>query len=701
MPTAETIFSDFLFSLSNLTVLQALDIALVALVFFVLLNLLRRSRATVLLRGTLVLLVIFFLVTLFLPLSTFGYILELALLATLIAIPIIFQPELRRLLEELGRRVGSLSLQRVTAETALKPVSTAIENLAERHTGALIVLEGNDDLSSLMQTGVPVGSNVTSELLQTIFYDGTPLHDGAVMIRGNRVRAAGCVLPVSNRNLYAGQRRLGTRHRAALGLAETSDALVLVVSEETGAISVAHNGQLHSDLEKTELREQLHNFYRRDEVQDEGPVLRQLWEQFRQWAVSGLHLPRRGDRLPTLTVLLLSILLALATWSLIIQETNPIRQVRIDNIRLQVTELPPRTTLETEPPESVSAIVKAPDATIDSLASSSFQAQISLDGLTPGLRRVPVSVESSVRPVQIVSVNPSIVDVQLVEIITQSIEIQIEENSLELPSPALELSDTPVITPTEVMVSGAASLVESIDHASVELPEIEAGGSMQRMLSVSLVDENGQVIDDLELEPERVQVGVTVMQRADARDVAVQAVTDGSVPEGYRLVELLVQPERVTLLGSEEQLAEIGAVVETLPINLSQAVEDIRIQMPLNLPLNVDALGPQGNTVRSVLVTVGVEERTGHRILSRSVEVEGSPGLEIQVDPAVVELLVRGPLPLLEEIDAQPRLVRVVIEATDLTELQQGQSVVVTPRIVMPDRLRAQLTPSQVRVTAP
>lgn len=701
MPTSETVFSDFFFSLRNLTPLQALDIALVALVFFLLLNLLRRSRATVLLRGTLVLLVLFFLVTLFLPLPTFDYLLELALLATLIAIPIIFQPELRRLLEELGRRVGSLNLQRAGAETTLKPVSTAVENLAGRRTGALVVLEGNDDLSSLMETGVPVHSELTSELLQTIFYDGTPLHDGAVLLRGNRVLAAGCVLPVSNRNLYAGQRRLGTRHRAALGLAESSDALIVVVSEETGAISVARDGQLFSDLEKTELREHIHSFYRREEEQEEGPVLRQLWEQFREWAVSGLHVPRRGDRVPTLMVFILSILLALATWSFIIQETNPIRELQVNNISLQVSNVPPRTTLDSELPESVSAIVKAPDDTIDSLGPSTFQAQVSLAGLEPNLHRVPVFIESSVRPVQIVSVNPDSVDVELVEIITRTVEVQIEEDSLELPSPALELSETPVITPTAVTVSGAAPLVESIDHASVELPAIEASGEVQRMQEVTLVDEDGLIVNELEIEPERVQIQADITQRADAREVAVRAITDGMVPDGYRLVELLVQPERVTLLGSEEALAEIGNIVETLPVDLSQAVEDIRIQIPLNLPLNVDAVGPQGNTVRSVLVTVEVEERTGHRILSRPVEIEGSAGLDVLVEPNMVELLVRGPLPILSEIDAQPRLVRVVVEATGLTELEQGQSVVVTPRVVLPDGLRAQLTPSQVRVTAP
>ncbi|HSM55268.1 MAG TPA: diadenylate cyclase, partial [Candidatus Sulfomarinibacteraceae bacterium] len=164
MPTSESIFSDFLFSLANITATQVLDIILVTMVFYLLLHLLRRSRATVLLRGALVLIALFFIVTVFLPLPTFDYILELALLATLIATPIIFQPELRHLLEELGRRVGTLRLRRMAAETTLKPLVRAIESLSERKIGALIVLEGNDALSDIMQTGVPMGSEVTSEL---------------------------------------------------------------------------------------------------------------------------------------------------------------------------------------------------------------------------------------------------------------------------------------------------------------------------------------------------------------------------------------------------------------------------------------------------------------------------------------------------------------------------------------------------------
>ena len=701
MPTAETILSDFFFSLSNLTPLQILDIALVALVFFVLLNLLRRSRATVLLRGMLVLLVIFFVVAVFLPLPTFDYILELALLATLIAIPIIFQPELRHLLEELGRRVGSLGLQRSAAETALNPVSSTIETLASRRTGALIVLEGNDDLTNLMQTGVPVGSRVTSELLQTVFYDGTPLHDGAVIIRGDRIAAAGCVLPVSNRNLYSGPRRLGTRHRAALGLAETSDALVLVVSEETGAISVAREGRLQADVDKTMLREQIHTFYRRGEEQEEGPVLQRLWEQFREWVVGGLRLPSRGERLPTLALLVMSIILSLATWAFVSQETNPIREVRVDNIPLEVSGTPPQTVLQSEPPQRVSAVVKAPNAIIDSLGTASFQAQISLAGLTPGLQRVPITVDSSVRPVQIVSVDPANIDVQLAEVITRTMEIQIAEDSMALSSPALELSSTPVITPSQVVVSGAAPEVESVDSALIELPEVDVPGAVQRMQVVTLVDEEGLEVEELEVEPERVLLGYTVVQRANARDVGVQVLTEGTVPEGYRLARLVAEPSRVTVLGSEVQLAEVGTALETLSVDLSQALDDITIQIPLNLPPGVEAVDAQGETVRSALVTVDVEARSGNRVVTRAVEVEGDPGFTLQLDPREVEILVSGPLPLLNEIEAQPRLLRVIIEATQLTGLQAGESITVSPTVIAPDDLRTRLTPAQIELTAP
>ena len=701
MGTAESVFSDFFFSLANVNAIQILDIVLVALVFFLTLNLLRRSRATVLFRGALVLLAIFFMVTVFLPLPTFDYILELLLIATLIATPIIFQPELRQLLEELGRRVGSFGLRRQATETALRPISNTAENLSGRGIGGLIVLEGSDDLTEIMQTGVPVGSNVSTELLQTIFYDGTPLHDGAVMIRGDRIVAAGCVLPVSNRQLYSNQRRLGTRHRAAVGLTETSDALVVVVSEETGDISVARNGRLQSDVDKTTLREQMHNFYQRGEQAGESNVSRQIWTQFTQWVRGGLHLPSREDLLPTLTLMVVATLLALATWAFVIQETNPIREVRVEDIPLQIVGMPPNTVLRTEPTERVSAVVKAPNATIDSLGTGSFQAQISLEGLAPGLHRVPVSIESSARPVQIVSVNPANADIQLAEVVTRTVEVQIDASGPQLPSPALELRDTPIVTPTQVVVSGAAALVEMIDHAVVDVPDIEAAGTVRRLQPVLLVDRDGEVVRDVEAQPEQVQLGFTVVQRANARDVAVRVVTDGAVPEGYRLSRLLAAPAAVTLLGGEAQLAEVGNVIPTLPVDLSQAVEDITIQIPLNLPPGVEAVDEQGETVRTALVTVEVDERTDNRVVTRQVEIDGAAGLSVEISPQTVDLLLSGPVPLLEEIEAEPRLLRVVINASELSDLDPGETISVAPTIIAPDNVRVRLSTEQIQVTAP
>lgn len=702
MPTTNPNFSDFLFSLANITVPQILDLFLVVLVYYGLLQVMHRSRATVLLRGTLVLIAVFFIVTVFLPLSTFVFLLEVALIATLVATPIIFQPELRHLLEELGRRVGTFSLRQVAAETALKPVARAVGSLAESRVGALIVLEGDDDLSDIVRTGVPMGSEVTSELIQTVFYNGTPLHDGAIVIRGDRLRAAGCVLPVSNRQLYAAERRLGTRHRAAVGLTETSDALVLVVSEETGQVSVAHHGRLQSDLDSTALREQIHTFYRENGERREAFSLRNLVSRIWESVLSGIAVPDPDTLVAKVGLLLISVMLALATWTFVIQQTNPIRPTRIENIRLRVTNVPPGTQLIGDLPQTVAAVVRAPDATLASLGPGSFQAEVSLEGLEPNSQPqgLDVVVRPGVEPVEVTSVEPATLSVQLAEIISRTVDVRIQLLGEEQLSPALEIRDAPQAEPAQVTVSGPAPTVESVDRVLVQMTLPEAGGSVRRTSRVTAVDEEGNEVSGVDVEPEQVQVSLTVAQREDARDLGVRVLTEGQLPQGYHLSRLTAEPTRVTLLGSEDRLAELGGAVETFPVELSQAVEDFSVQVALNLPPGVEAVDPQGNPVRSALVHVDVEPETANRVLFRQVEIVGSTGLEIVPDPLTVELTLQGPVPVLDEIAAEPRLVRVVIEASTLTDLTAGDTVSVTPTVIKPEAIRAQLIPTTVRVTA-
>ncbi|HSM57258.1 MAG TPA: diadenylate cyclase, partial [Candidatus Sulfomarinibacteraceae bacterium] len=540
---------------------------------------------------------------------------------------------------------------------------------------------------------------VTSELVQTIFYDGTPLHDGAIIIRGNRLVAAGCVLPVSNRQLYEAERRLGTRHRAAVGLTEMSDALVLVVSEETGAVSIARHGELQSSLDKTALREQIHNFFQSEDAQEEEFSLGALAAQLRAWWRSGSRFPRGEDLLSDLSLLLVAGLLALATWTFVARETNPVQQVRIEDISLRLVDVPPQMQLIDEPPETVAAVVKAPNAMLESLAPGSFQAEVSLEGLEPGLHRLPVRVESSVQPVQVTTVDPEILDIRLAEIVTRPVEVRLVTIGEESLSPALEISNSPHITPTEIMVSGAAPTVDEVDRVLVEISIPDTTGEVQRRLPVVAVDRDGEAVTGIDVEPDQVQVSLTVGRRTNAREVGVRVVTEGQLPEGYRLTRLTVDPASVTLIGAPEQLEEVGSAISTFAVDLSQAVDDFSVQVPLNLPPGVEAVTPLGRTTRSAQVRVEVEERVATRVFSRPVEVLGSVGLQVLREPATVDVTVNGPVPLLNQIEEDPNLLRVVIEASELADLNAGDSVVMTPQILAPEELQARIIPETITVT--
>ncbi|MDP2871868.1 MAG: diadenylate cyclase CdaA [Bacillota bacterium] len=234
-----------------------LDISIVAYVLYRLLLLIRGTRAVQLIKGVTVLFIASWASEL-LNLSAVRFLLDKAQVALVVALPIVFQPELRRALEQLGRggfivrtpQLGEEELVRVIAD-----VVRAVGVLSKNKTGALIVLERESGLKEVAETGTAIDGRVSAELLINIFMPHTPLEDGAVLIRGNRVIAAGCFLPLSeNPDL---SRDLGARHRAAIGLTEESDALVVVVSEETGAISLANAGKLIRHLDQETLNEML------------------------------------------------------------------------------------------------------------------------------------------------------------------------------------------------------------------------------------------------------------------------------------------------------------------------------------------------------------------------------------------------------------------------------------------------------------
>ena len=257
----------------RLNLIDLLDILLVAFILFWVLYLVRGTRAVPLLRGVIFLIIVVTLLSSLTRLRAFGWLTQRALPALLVAIPVVFQQELRRALERVGRAgtlFGRGTGSHAALEQALAAIAQACRILSERRQGALIVLERETGLQEFVDSGVLLEAALTSDLLVTIFDPHTMLHDGAVIVRRGRLLAAACVLPLSS--AFLADRQLGLRHRAAIGVTEESDAIAVVVSETRGSISIAHNGRIIRNLDAKRLEAVLHAFFQ--------PVLERAWPRW-------------------------------------------------------------------------------------------------------------------------------------------------------------------------------------------------------------------------------------------------------------------------------------------------------------------------------------------------------------------------------------------------------------------------------------
>lgn len=270
--------NNVLFIFQRLNWLSVLDILLVTLIFYVILYTLRDTQAMVLMRGVIFLVVALVLLTTLVELPAFSWLIRSILPALLLAIPVIFAPEIRRALERLGRAGTFLpATNQTTNEETRKVIHAIVEataRLSARQHGALIVIQRQDNLDQYIETGVQMRAHVTPELLLQIFYPDTPLHDGAVIISGERIVAAACVMPLSASGVLnrTPERQMGLRHRAALGISEISDAVSVVVSEQSGSISISHAGRMIRRIDPERLENILSAFFRPD-----ATTPQQLW----------------------------------------------------------------------------------------------------------------------------------------------------------------------------------------------------------------------------------------------------------------------------------------------------------------------------------------------------------------------------------------------------------------------------------------
>jgi diadenylate cyclase len=247
---------------NGFTFVDAIDISIVAFIMYKILEFIKETRAQQLIRGLVILIVIFFVSDL-LNFYVLNWVMKSTMTIGIFAFVVLFQPELRRGLEYMGRS-GFVrdSFRDIDKEHAKEVVNTFVETVgkfSENRLGALIVIERQTTLNDIIETGTILDAELSTELLGNLFYEGAPLHDGAVIVRGDRAYAAGCVLPLTQNNELS--KDLGTRHRAGIGITEKSDAITIIVSEETGVISIAEDGNFERFLDQKTIEKRLLSIY--------------------------------------------------------------------------------------------------------------------------------------------------------------------------------------------------------------------------------------------------------------------------------------------------------------------------------------------------------------------------------------------------------------------------------------------------------
>ena len=674
-----------------------LDLLLVSLTYFLILVLIRRSQAAVLLRGVLILALIAVAVSALFQLPTFTYMLRAALIICLIATPLIFQPELRRGLERLGRTFGFLQIR--PTELVHRVVPTLIRtagNLSTHHTGGLIVLEGASNLTDVINTGVILNAALSPDLLETIFQDKGPLHDGAVIIREDEIIAAATVLPLSESPLPRGMHQ-GTRHRAALGISETSDALALVISEETGDISVALRGELHRKLDTTELRDFLNRFY--DPLQPSTKGIKDLLS-LSYWRSQPKRLktnPRtRLMRIVSfVSTAALALLLAVATWLVVAEQVNPPQTVRIDNIPLRTAGLNQDLLIVSNIPAEISAEVQAPQDIAVDLSPQSLRATVNLEQLSAGDHRVAVDVRPVDDQVRVITKEPVSLDMELQPRATRTMTVALVIPDRETLPFSYEITGDPSVTPPQVLVTGPAEVMETLNRVEVSVPLRGARASVNEERPVVLKDAEGNLLAGLTTDPADVQVAIPISQRFNTRDAAVHVVITGTVAPGYWISNINVEPKTVTLLGPPSTLEQIGGFVDTVPVDVTGAAGDIVRRVPLAPPAGVSALNERGVSEGSVEVRISVVPQLSNLRLTLPVEVTGGqPTDTTSQSPAFVDVLLSGPLPILNQVNADPKLVRVLVDVAGLAPGSHD----LTPTLITPEGLRATVVPNTVQI---
>lgn len=628
------------------------------------------------LRGVIIIAIIGLSVFFLLPLQIFNYLVLGLLIAGAIALPILFQDELRRALTGLGQ-LGIRRGNGSSYDQLINDLVSTSELLVSRNHGALFVLEGHTPLDDIIETGIPTNAEkVSTELLTTIFFPNTPLHDGAVVLRGDRLMAAACILPVQKEQTES--EHLGTRHRAALGLSvQVPDALIIVISEETGTIALVQNGKLKKGVTPEDLRERLERFQQRTASQ---PKIR--------W-----NILRSGGIKVVLSNMIIALLLALLAWISIMFQVNPVESITVGDVPVSIIPPGPELVLTSSIPESIRVTVQTTSDRAARQDPSTINAEVDLSQLNSGAFQIPYRITVADPAVQVVEVNPSYANVVLESKISQ--ELQPNINLIGSIPTGYRLVETRV-SPETVIVEGQESLVSQVVQANVNIIISDKKDNFQEVVPIELLNQDGNIVQGLTPSPVKLIVELFIEQLFATRAIAVQAnVNTETLDPNFEIKNVILIPSVVTLKGNPTDLNEVGDYIETAPIDLTGVYSEFSTTVPLILPDGVTAINEQSEEILNVLAEITVEPIPNFLTVTRFIQVTGlDPGLQVRIPSTRVDVLLFGSAEVLQEIESTPGLVKVFI---NLAGYSSG-TYTVPIEYDAPEEVVVELFPSDVEV---
>lgn len=656
-----------MFSLENFDLghflIAVIDILIVTYIIYKLIMIVRGTRAVQLLQGIFVIIIVWY-VSNFFGLVTLNWLMQNTIRWGFLAIIIIFQPEVRRALEQLGRG-GFFSRGKSPGEKdmekSIDDMVSAVNYMAKRRIGALISFEKKTGLNDYVETGISMNARLTYQLLVNVFIPNTPLHDGAVIIRDNQIAAAACYLPLSESPFIS--KELGTRHRAAIGISEVTDCLTIVVSEETGGISLTKSGELYRDIDEEMLRSLLNRELLDPSDNDqssfgngEGKNMDNLLKN--KWFVR-----------------ILSFIIAIMLYTVVTSEQSPTssgnqtptqQPEKMENIALDVHYNDDKFILKGAP-EHVTIQLRGPQSLLQKASlTNDHQAYIDLSGKKAGTYTVPVQTKGYPEGLTITRFPPKIT-VELHKKATASFAVKIKLlNKDDIPK-GFVVKDVKT-SPEEVKVTAPQDIIQRISFVRGYVNMKGAKETIEKSVPLNIYDVQGNEMS-VTTSPESVDVTVVVSE--ESKKVPLNKQIKGSLPEGYQLQSVKLGREEVEIFGPTAVLQDIDHL--TVTIDISDMTTDQTLSIPLDIPEKVKKVTPKKVSAKIDVATIQEKTIQDIPIAVKGLD-DGQHVSFIQPEDKQVAVTVSGPEDVVTSL--KPEAIDASIDVSELTLGEHTVSVV-------------------------